>query len=226
MTLKDYDNHNQFPPAVKHDDQLHHDKDMGNESKSHLDLELGHRIEALGDQEGGDDPVRLYLHEIGKVHLLTANDEKILAGKIEEGKRINEIKYDLQQDGRYPSATEIMLALLKELRQSASLLRPLQAELGLPATKALVESISNPELRDAIHCVIDQQLVQMISLEINASMPETEQRIIDLSLNCSLLPDIVLNAINDNASLNDIDSLVTNPAFLDAIWSHESEIRD
>jgi len=226
MTLKDYDDHNQFPPAVKHDGEPHHDEDMGNVPKSHLDLESGHPIATLEDQEVGDDPVRLYLHEIGKVHLLTADDEKTLAGKIEEGKRINEIKYDLQQDGRYPSATEIMLALLKELRQSAYLIRPLQAELGLPATNALVESISNPELRDAIHCVIDQQLVQAISLDINVSMPETEHRIIDLSVNCSLLPDIVLNAINDNASLNDIDSLVTNPAFVDAIWAHESELRD
>jgi len=41
-------------------------------------------IEALDQQEIADDPVRIYLHEIGRVHLLTANDEKTLAKKMEE----------------------------------------------------------------------------------------------------------------------------------------------
>src|SRR3954447_19196628 len=39
----------------------------------------------LEDQEGIDDPVRMYLREISKVFLLSAADEKRLARQMEEG---------------------------------------------------------------------------------------------------------------------------------------------
>jgi len=225
MTLKEYDNSNQFLPNSKHNDEMHHDEGINNDSKSHVDLEMDSTFDALGDQEVGDDPVRLYLHEIGRVHLLTASDEKILAGKIEEGKRINEIRYDLQREGRYPSATEIMLTMLKELGQTSSLIRLIQEQLGLSTSPSFVDSISSPELRGAINGVVEQQLVQAIALETNVSMPETEQRLIDLSVNCSLLPDEVLGTISDNVSLADIESLVTEPAFIDSIRMHEGNLR-
>jgi len=221
MTLKEYDNSNQFLPSNKHNDE-----DINNDSKSHVDLEMESTFDALGDQEVGDDPVRLYLHEIGRVHLLTASDEKILAGKIEEGKRINEIRYDLQREGRYPSATEIILTMLKELGQSSPLIRLLQGQLGLSTSTSFVDSISSPELRGAINGVIEQQLVQTIAFKTDVSMPETEQRLIDLSVNCSLLPDEVLGTISDNVSLADIESLVTEPAFIDSIRMHEGNLRD
>jgi len=50
------------------------------------DLELEAQAETLEDQdqEVGDDPVRLYLHEIGRVPLLTARDEKTLARKMKK----------------------------------------------------------------------------------------------------------------------------------------------
>ncbi len=224
MDQKDFDNSTQYPPTGKHNDELHHHEDINNNYKPHVYSGINTHMETLEDQEVGDDPVRLYLHEIGRVHLLTASDEKRLAGKIEEGKRINEIRYDLPGAGRYPSATEIILTMLKELGQSSPLIRLIQEQLGLPTSTTFVDSISSPELRGAIYGVIDQQLVQTIALMTNVSMPETEQRLIDLSVSCSLLPDEVLNTIGDNVSLDDMVSLVTEPAFIDSIRMHESNL--
>src|SRR4051812_5261781 len=45
------------------------------------------------ESEGIDDPVRMYLREIGKVYLLTADDEKHLARQMEEGNHLKLI-YD------------------------------------------------------------------------------------------------------------------------------------
>ena len=66
-------------------------------------------IEQFEQHEVVDDPVRMYLHEIGRVTLLTADDEKELAKKIEAGKYIKDTRHYLKkQYGRPPSATEIM----------------------------------------------------------------------------------------------------------------------
>jgi RNA polymerase primary sigma factor len=51
-----------------------------------LDLDLGLPGEEIAEQDITDDPVRIYLHEIGRVHLLTAEDEKNLARHMEQGK--------------------------------------------------------------------------------------------------------------------------------------------
>ena len=48
-----------------------------------VDMELDTHLEQLEEQEAADDPVRMYLHEIGRVRLLTAENEKILAERIE-----------------------------------------------------------------------------------------------------------------------------------------------
>src|SRR5687768_16998715 len=50
-------------------------------------------LSLLSDEsEGIDDPVRMYLREIGKVYLLTADDEKHLARQMEEGNHLRAIE--------------------------------------------------------------------------------------------------------------------------------------
>ena len=65
-----------------------------------MELELETPVEELASQDITDDPVRIYLHEIGRVHLLTAEDEKNLARRMEEGKHINTIKQEYSQSSR------------------------------------------------------------------------------------------------------------------------------
>ncbi|GAG51285.1 unnamed protein product, partial [marine sediment metagenome] len=70
----------------------------------------------LEEQEGIDDPVRMYLREIGKVHLLTAQDEKRLARQMEDGKHIQRLEKNWQEvNGSPPTAVDVMLALLEEV---------------------------------------------------------------------------------------------------------------
>ena len=65
--------------------------------------------------EGLDDPVRMYLREIGKVYLLTADDEKHLARQREEWLHLDAICKRYQQAyGHPPSAARMAVALLEQ----------------------------------------------------------------------------------------------------------------
>src|SRR3990170_2686946 len=114
MDLDTYDTSEHFSPEDEGEEELISPEELDSEFKASKDLELEAALEPLEEQEIADDPVRLYLHEIGKVHLLTGKDERVLAQKIEAAKHIREIKQKhLEKYEKAPSATEIVLAMLK-----------------------------------------------------------------------------------------------------------------
>ena len=190
------------------------------EAPSNLEVTL----EPAEEQEIVDDPVRMYLHEIGRVHLLTADDEKVLAKKMEEGNRTNEIKQDyLQRYGRLPSATEILIAILKKLGQTSDIILSLQEQLGLTPTDNSIGSIFNTKLQESIVVEIDRQLIQDIAHQTNRPVLETEHLLINLSLNISLLPREVIDIAGEDTSLTDIEKLVTNSSFLNSLQLHERQ---
>ncbi len=180
--------------------------------------------EELAEQDITDDPVRIYLHEIGRVHLLTAEDEKVLARKMEAGKRIHEIRQQyLQRYGNAPSTTDIILTMLEETCHILATVRPFQEQLGLPLAVSFKESISDARLQDSINSTLEQQLAHNIDFPIDESLIETEHILIKLSLNSQLLPKEVLGAIDDNASPADVEKLITDSSFVSSVLVHEKQ---
>jgi len=191
--------------------------------ESPADLEIPR--EELAEQEIVDDPVRMYLHEIGRVYLLTGEEEKTLAKKMEAGRRISEINQDwLQKYGKTPSAVETIITMLKELWQASTIINLIQEQLSLETTGGFVETISNTELRHSISGEIDQQLIQIIAHQTGHSLTETERLLINLSLDSRLVPHGVLDVIGNTVSLADIGELVSKPEFFNSIQVYERQI--
>jgi hypothetical protein len=83
------------------------------------------------NQEGWEDPLRLYLHEIGRVPLLTASDEKTIARKIEIGERADMVKKGLEKNGIGATASETYLEIIRELGKSQEIMLKWLAFTGL-----------------------------------------------------------------------------------------------
>ncbi|MFC2019236.1 RNA polymerase sigma factor RpoD [Chloroflexota bacterium] len=178
-----------------------------------------------GDIGVADDPVRMYLHEIGRVYLLTADDEKRLARKVEDGRHITKTRQaHLEAHGSLPSAPEVVITMIKELKKETNIIRLLQEKLALSAKASFIKTISDDKLRASIDGVINLELLQAIAHEMGSSMPEAELLLVNLSLNINLLPAKVLDVIGNSVTLADIDKLVSQPAFINKVQAQEKEI--
>ena len=227
MTLEHREDFTHFiPPEETEEGELPPEKELEPELERPLVSEPETPPEQIEEQEVVDDPVHMYLHEIGKVRLLTAEDEKALAKKMEKGEHLSDIKQDyLQKHGRAPSATEIMLVILKELRQASTIIRLLQKQLDLKPTTSFKDSISDATLQESITGEIDQQLVLDIASQLDKSIPATDPLLINLSININLLPKEVFDAIEDKVSLTKVEKLLTNDAFIKSLQAHEKQLK-
>jgi RNA polymerase primary sigma factor len=193
------------------------------------DFQLEAPIE-LSESEGQDiayDPVRLYLHEIGKVSLLNVGEERDLARKIEMAKRLRQIKRDyLKANGKSPSMTELDLVIPKEIGRSAAIIRLLREQLGLPASENFIVSVSETRLRESIDGVLDQQMIEKMAGKLGISITETERLLINLSLNYDLLPHVILDTIDRRVSTADMEGLMAEEDSVNSMKGHEKQVKD
>ena len=142
--------------------------------------------------EGIDDPVRMYLREIGRVFLLSAADEKFLARQMEEGNWIHDIEEEFtEQEGHPPTALETVLALLEQLDD----LRP--------ATEVIARAIKKKDLdilalsqeetfRKRIDGEMDEDLRGRVHRRLRIGEGDAEELLVRLSVVTHILtPDLM-----------------------------------
>jgi RNA polymerase primary sigma factor len=187
-------------------------EDTGDDAKPKTRLALLKKKEESSTQETIEDPLHTYLHDIGKVELITAKDEKALAGKLEEARYLKKIE-DLyfKQYNVYPSKEDIIIFLLRYLLYFQSLIGILTTELKLPPENRFVKNIFKEKLQAAIHGVIDQTLINDISETCKEDTTEVEQELIGVFLNARLLPPELLSIIGDETSWRELKSIVDEP---------------
>jgi len=173
------------------------------------------------NQEVEEDPIRLYLHEIGRVPLLSAKDEKITARRIEVGRRVSAIRHGLEIEGSQVSASRIFLEIIKDLGLSWEIIRQLQENVGLPQNTGFQQTITSEKFRVAIDGVIDPLMVQAIADKLDLPTPPVESRLIALSVEIALLPEKVLLAIGRKVALSGIPGLVMENSFIAKLDANE-----
>jgi len=156
------------------------------------------------------DATKLYLHDIGKLQLLTKKEESILGRQIEIGDRIEKLstEFDVKKDTTFNST--IVAIAIKLICSKFKIVENLLKILDQPLETSVIVLANNEEFRNKIDSYFDEELIGELSQKLKLPTDEIEQQIRDLSIDMQIVPEDVLYII-DKSSLK-ILSKETNKA--------------
>ena len=151
-----------------------------------LDRGAGAVVEAarriVDEAVGIDDPVRMYLREIGKVPLLTAEDEKRLARAMEEWIHVEAIKDEFRKtEQRDATPAEVLIELFKQFHQERAVYQTVSRHLALPR-QSVSERIVDPKFRSTIDRELDEEAHQALMKEMKWDEERAYAALIRLSI--------------------------------------------
>ena len=169
-----------------------------------------------------DDPVRMYLREIGRVSLLKAAEERTLALRLEASKHIEGIEGELTSpDGRPPRAWQVVLRLLQRACDAEPLARTISRYQAIEGERTLAEVVSHPGMRESLDGNLPEELLNFVADVMNKEPLEAKADIQALSLNSRLLPDQVLALVGENATLPEVKAEMNELEFTKKLDPYE-----
>jgi RNA polymerase primary sigma factor len=173
-----------------------------------------------------DDPVRMYLREIGRVSLLKAHDERVLARRMEAVKHIEALEEELTpEDGRAPRAWQIVHHLLQGVSHSEKEIGAISRFVGITGDRTLAELRFHPKVRDALDGELNEDILNYLGEILNKDPLEAKADILKLSLNCRLLPKEALQLLEIHAPTKELKGQVDDPALQAQLESYEIVFR-
>ncbi len=180
---------------------------------------------AVDELEIADDPVRMYLRQIGRVPLLTADEEKVLARNKEEKDYINTIKQEYSTKwGRPASAVDVITSVLQRLVRVLPLLKRVEEQLEVSPDERLAKRLSNPKLRSAVDRELTEQFIMPLSQAMEDTPIAVEQMVKDLSLASALVPPEVLSIVGKSRP-DELGQLLQDAEFLEKIKPFEDKLQ-
>jgi len=183
----------------------------------------------IGSTDIIDDPVRMYLREIGRVDLLKAPQERDLARKF-EGKRFvekKEVSLSLEEDTP-PRAREIVADMLRTVVDSEDIIKAILTSKEVAYDGTLPDLMANPEVREAIDGIFQDELLEQISAILSElkdqDPPETDElkeMIKQASINTRLLPDDIFKAIDGRPTIDQLKEIVADDSIVDKMQPYE-----
>ena len=156
--------------------------------------------------EGVDDPVRMYLREIGRVFLLSAADEKHLSRQMEEGNWIHDIEEEFAEiHHRGPTALEIFLLLLDQLKDLRRTTVVVRRALKLQRL-SIVELIEDETFRQRLDREMDEELRVLVHKRLRVSEGDAEEFLVRVSVVTHILtPDLLNRSAKAMGGLDQLD---------------------
>ena len=166
-----------------------------------------------------DDPVRMYLREIGRVNLLTSKDEKVLARKMEAGRHLIRMQKELTElEDRPPATWECCHTLLLRLIEASPLLKALGENLDLPPHLTLSQITDHPKLQEAIDDQLNPELMTSLAEALQTNEIDVIGDVVRLSLNRWIIPT-PLRDLLESQTLEDLGPVLQTPDYAAKIRS-------
>ena len=155
------------------------------------------------EPEGGSDPVRMYLREIGRVALLTADQEKLLARQIEDGRRLSQIEAALPAALSEPATpTDVYLAIYGNIAAATILRHALWEMIGREEPPRIVEAVYGEPLRDLLGSSGPPDLA-WLAARLGCSEADAEAAFLHYSIDIHLLAPELVGWLADPALSDD-----------------------
>ena len=173
-----------------------------------------------------DDPVRMYLREIGRVHLLTAKDERTLARSMECANQLQALTKEMTiKDGWEPKAYEIICLIISRLSGANTVANMIghQLDINEPITLSHIRADSR------LTAVLDSEMEIELLVSLTENTPfepdQFRREILNLSVNSRIIPDGVLLLIDQNIALEKLADFLDDPEFLRDIRVQETDLK-
>ena len=180
----------------------------------------------LGSAEMIDDPVRMYLREIGRVSLLKAADERILARRLEACKYIQRLEQELSPgDGRQPRAWMAIIEMLRCISENKQLADALCRYASLSPRKTVPQVVMDPKMRKVLEGELSEELLNFVGDVLNKDPMEVKGEIQVLALAGRVLPREVHEEIEKRPGFRELKSSLDDPELRKSLEVYEFVFR-
>ena len=169
-----------------------------------------------------DDPVRMYLREIGRVTLLTAADERRLALQRVSFKHVEKCESDLRAETqRAPRDTDVAKRLLRRIHEQRGLLEDVAELLAIEEQITVGELLHNEKLRANVDGELNLEMLETLAARYEVEPSEVGQQIVQLALNSHVLPDEILDIVGADVAVADLPEVLEDADIGQRLESHE-----
>jgi len=180
----------------------------------------------IDDHEMLDDPVRMYLREIGRVNLLTAKDERVLAKKMEAAKYTRRAEQAFQKEHeRAPASYEVFIQMLERIASYKDLLKRIAPGINLPKDPALSVLVLNDGLPDRIQWEPDPELLIKLGEHYKLETTQVRNQIVELVVNSRITLEDVVRIVGDEVPVSKLPERLGDEKVLEKLRDHELRFR-
>jgi RNA polymerase primary sigma factor len=171
------------------------------------------------ESELTEDTVRMYLREIGRVALLTAADEVVLARAVELAQRIEAIEKEIQGDIEVgtPDPFTVINDILTKLGPVGDTASAVAKYLGLKTPVTLGAILTDPDMRALIDGKREDELINYLSDALGVEPDEAHKLVVELSVVSRLLAPDMVDILGLNPALTDLPDHLDKPIFFAAL---------